>query len=923
MGNIYGEQYVFTDPDIRVVQATVIPKDTVLDRDYYSKLKTHDAVTIPEGSDDNKSQEWQKIAMCHNDKVELAVDNNWINATPLDVNPDAVSGEYDDIAGGFVLFHTQQDALRGKIDTEKVIQIIKSSKQKGDKEEDGFTYGDVLQFKYATVDNAGHITDIIDSRFLMPGIYDKTMSNKEWKTQADTDNLGEERNPLSAKVVAPAMIYLQDEVTQLKKEVQGTSTSTGDGDPAIPNEDLGLLTRVSTLENEVTNTENIDSHINRIATLENEVGITSNANKPGLEFKVDSSLYLRPVEEDTLTTFIKTGNKATVLNTYTNEEIPISYDTSKTYLKNTNKAIGIQSLASGKGTFAIGSYSNASGFATAALSSSTHVEGASLVLDTDVASNIFKVSKIDKNPTTLTYTIENLSSILDSFPKDEDITLDIKKQYLENCMLGVPIHTTTNKDYYVKLFLHDGSITKSNNTIANTIKFTIDKISDLPDGVTVDILKDSQQKFVYLHCGSAYGRRSHTENYGTITKAKDSHAEGCLTCAEAESSHAEGGFTIADGKYSHTEGRFTTTTSNGKYSHAEGYKTTTSNEGAHAEGESTIASGKASHAEGKSSIASGNYSHAEGENTTASGVGAHAEGQNTEANQKGSHAEGGGTTASGEYSHAEGCSTGTEASETSKGSVASARGAHAEGGSTTASGLYAHAEGQDTTANKQASHAAGWHTQTTSAYQTVVGKYNNANQGLFVVGNGTDGDLSNAFRVTSTGVYGNTYSSNNADYAEYFEWEDQNLNNEDRIGYFVSFGNEDMIRLGGEDEILGVVSGTAIIIGNDQEDNWSGKYEKDIYGRIIYEDYIDANGISSEIPKISSTYDPNKEYIPRSKRPEWAVIGMLGRLIVRDDGSCIVGKYCKSNNKGIATASATGYRVLKRLDESHIQILFK
>jgi hypothetical protein len=75
--------------------------------------------------------------------------------------------------------------------------------------------------------------------------------------------------------------------------------------------------------------------------------------------------------------------------------------------------------------------------------------------------------------------------------------------------------------------------------------------------------------------------------------------------------------------------------------------------------------------------------------------------------------------------------------------------------------------------------------------------------------------------------------------------------------------------------------------------------------------------------KINPEYNDEMQYIPRSQRPEWAIVGMLGRLIVRDDGTCEVGKYCTSNNRGIATSSATGYRVLKRLDDSHIQILFK
>lgn len=208
----------------------------------------------------------------------------------------------------------------------------------------------------------------------------------------------------------------------------------------------------------------------------------------------------------------------------------------------------------------------------------------------------------------------------------------------------------------------------------------------------------------------------------------------------------------------------------------------------------------------------------------------------------------------------------------------------------------------------------------------VIGQYNsNSNTSLFIVGNGTsDGARSNAFRVGTNGTsFQSKCNTEGADYAEYFEWADKNPHNEDRVGYFVSFDQNDTIKIGGTDDLLGVVSATASIVANSYEDSWSEKYKKDIYGRIQYEDYANAYGELYQKPILNEKYNPDLPYIPRSQRPEWAVIGMLGRLIVRDDGSCIPGKYCTSNEDGIATASSVGYRVLKRLDESHIQILFK
>jgi len=56
---------------------------------------------------------------------------------------------------------------------------------------------------------------------------------------------------------------------------------------------------------------------------------------------------------------------------------------------------------------------------------------------------------------------------------------------------------------------------------------------------------------------------------------------------------------------------------------------------------------------------------------------------------------------------------------------------------------------------------------------------------------------------------------------------------------------------------------------------------------------------------------------------EWAAVGMLGKLAVRDDGSCVPGRYCGSNMWGMATARARGYRVLNRIGEDMVLICLK
>lgn len=54
------------------------------------------------------------------------------------------------------------------------------------------------------------------------------------------------------------------------------------------------------------------------------------------------------------------------------------------------------------------------------------------------------------------------------------------------------------------------------------------------------------------------------------------------------------------------------------------------------------------------------------------------------------------------------------------------------------------------------------------------------------------------------------------------------------------------------------------------------------------------------VPPVKSTtfseeYNPILPYIPRSQRKEWAQIGLLGKIYVRDDGTCVVGGKCDCN----------------------------
>ena len=362
----------------------------------------------------------------------------------------------------------------------------------------------------------------------------------------------------------------------------------------------------------------------------------------------------------------------------------------------------------------------------------------------------------------------------------------------------------------------------------------------------------------------------------------------------------------------------------------------------HAEGNGTTASGDSSHAEGNGTKASGNYSHAEGNGTTASGDSSHAEGYNTRATGQYSHAEGNYTTASGSYSHAKGNYT------TASGSYS-----HAEGQYSRAEGSYSHAEGSSTSALGEYSHSANNCTVADNYAQTSIGMFNeedsdpipnnyNATKPALLIGNGNgSSSRGNAFKVLFNGqtFADGEYSSAGADYAEFFEWKDANPTNEDRVGRFVTLDG-DKIRLATATDtyILGIISGAPTIIG-DNPMRWWGKYLNDEWGRPIYEDVevtytepeMQEDGTYKEIEKtridhirkLNPEYNSEETYIPRSERPEWDYVGMMGKLLVKQDGTLVAGGFCKSIEGGIATKSENGYYVMKVINENQALILFR
>ena len=278
---------------------------------------------------------------------------------------------------------------------------------------------------------------------------------------------------------------------------------------------------------------------------------------------------------------------------------------------------------------------------------------------------------------------------------------------------------------------------------------------------------------------------------------------------------------------------------------------------------------------------------------------------------------------------------------TNIGTSSSGYGSFAEGYYTRASGGYgSHSEGYYTISTHQAQHAQGTYNIRDASTEEK------ANKGTYaiIVGNGTSNDArSNAYTLDwqGNGTFSGTVSSaTGADYAEYFEWKDGNLNNEDRVGYIVCLDGDKIVKANTGDDILGICSGTAMVLGDSAEWNWSKRYLTDDFGRIIYEDYDleheeRKNEETGEVieeawtehihaPKQNPDYDASQPYAKRADRPEWQIVGMMGKLYVRDDGSCIVNGYADVKD-GIATKATgkTNMRVMARVNENIIRVLLK
>ena len=479
---------------------------------------------------------------------------------------------------------------------------------------------------------------------------------------------------------------------------------------------------------------------------------------------------------------------------------------------------------------------------------------------------------------------------------------------------------------------------------------------------------------------SASGPWSHAEGYMSVASNNGAHAEGQETTASGQYSHSEGFQTLAEANYSHAEGQNSEAV--GVASHAEGNLTFSPGVASHSEGHLAYALGDYSHAEGQYSGSGGTGSHSEGQYCGTGSLNSHAEGYATiavvltgatttaissidEPNAKITVASSAGFSVGNVVALTGGVNathntpyvftkkisaingnviTFTDnaaldcpwTTMTLPGEVGDPTDAanHAEGVQSQATGKISHAEGFNSWAQGTCTHAQNNDTWAIGHSSTAIGKMNNPRQDYnnptafsqtgdaFFIGNGST-YLSNAFRVRFDGnVYSqSSYNTGGADYAEYFEWQDGNPQDEDRVGRFVKLSSIDTDKIelatGSPNErVLGVISATPTVIGNSYSDQWHEMYLTDDFGRLLLDE--ENNFI------INSEYDSELEYIGREDRPEWSAVGFMGRVRVYDDGSCVPGGLCKPSANGAATTSeSNGYVVLKRITSSVVEILLK
>nr|WP_232624081.1 peptidase G2 autoproteolytic cleavage domain-containing protein [Mammaliicoccus sciuri] len=211
--------------------------------------------------------------------------------------------------------------------------------------------------------------------------------------------------------------------------------------------------------------------------------------------------------------------------------------------------------------------------------------------------------------------------------------------------------------------------------------------------------------------------------------------------------------------------------------------------------------------------------------------------------------------------------------------------------------------------------------------QTIVNSRGVKSRGVyaFLMGYGTDGPRYENTTIDMSSTSGNiqtkgTVSSgqNFGDYAEYFESQSgQAIPN----GTIVTLDGRYVRKAQINDKPIGIISGTAGVILGDQMFHHKDKFLKDEFGVTLTEwqtkEWQDDEGNTYseevEVPIPNPDYvEFEDEYIPRSERPEWNVVGLVGQVFTKFKGELKPNDYIKSDNGVGVRDNVNGhYRVLE------------
>jgi hypothetical protein len=252
-----------------------------------------------------------------------------------------------------------------------------------------------------------------------------------------------------------------------------------------------------------------------------------------------------------------------------------------------------------------------------------------------------------------------------------------------------------------------------------------------------------------------------------------------------------------------------------------------------------------------------------------------------------------------------------------------------------------------------------------SSDSTAIGRESQVNASYLSIQNGRYSQVTSSMRVTNNDDYalcggysltgnastanmrwtiwsttGNVYIAGTVhsgtpfgDYGEYFG----NLKKgEIDVGLLIALEGDKVRPAKKDEDFIGVVSGTAGIRLGDTPFCWQGRYLKDKWGRPVYEEIKDPHWEPKTVPdekwqpkegqteadrpmkavetekdrptirvqKENPDYDPERKQAPRSERPEeWTLVGLLGQVFVRCDGTVKPGDFVKSKGRGIGTKS--------------------